>query len=108
MKERDNDDHHAHEHLAGEELGHTLQERGDGEIFLALVLLDDFVDVDGNADQQQDDDGLGPHVRLKRIGVIFGHGRHRRLEHVRKVREHEEDEQQNVDNQFKQSASAPS
>ena len=104
---RGHHDHNAQEQLALEEVGDALCKSAEGEIRIALVLLDDLDDVDDDADLKQNDDRLWPDVRLKRVGVPRHTRRNRRFKHVREEREAKEDEEQNVDNQFKHSAATP-
>ena len=104
---RGHHDHNAQEQLALEEVGDALCKSAEGEIRIALVLLDDLDDVDDDADLKQNDDRLWPDVRLKRVGVPRHTRRNRRFKHMREEREAKEDEEQNVDNQFKHSAATP-
>ena len=71
------------------------------EIRIALVLLDDLDDVHNQADLKQNDDRLRPNVRLKRVGVSRDTRGNRGFQHMGEEREAKEDEEQNVDNQFK-------
>ena len=100
-------DHDAQEQLALEEAGDAPHKSAQREIRIALVLLDDLDDVYDQADLKQNDDCLWPNVRLERIGVIRHFGGNRRFQHMGEKRVAKEDEEQNVDNQFKHSAVTP-
>ena len=87
--------------------GVSADERAERKFRLAFVLLDDLDDVHDQADLKQNDDRLRPNVRLKRVGVSRDTRGNRGFQHMGEEREAKEDEEQNVDNQFKHSAATP-
>ena len=93
--------------LAFEKRRDASDERAERKFRLSPVLLDDLDDVHDQADLKQNDDYLGPNVRLKHVGVFSHLDRDRRFQHMREERKAKEDDEQNVDNQFKHSAVTP-
>ena len=102
-----NQDDHAKEHLGFEEYKAVFPERRKGEFRIAFVLFNDLINVNGNTDQEQNNDCLGPHTGMQHVRVLHIALGHFGLQHVREVREPQEHEQEDIAEQFKQRKSAP-
>ena len=85
----------------------ALGKSGEGKIRIALILANDLNDVDNQTNLKQNDNRLRPNVRLKHVGVFSHLDRDRRFQHMREERKAKEDDEQNVDNQLKHSATTP-
>ena len=107
MEKKNFHNHNAEKQFAFEERRHALGKCAERKLRVAFVLSDNLDDVDQQADFKQNDNRLRPDVRLERIGIARDTRGHSRFQHVGKERIAKEDEEQNVDNQFKHSAVTP-
>ena len=95
-------DQHAQEHLALEEIEAVFPEGLQGKLRIALVLANDLDDVDRQADHDQGNNHLGPHVRHQVVGILCVALGNLGLQHMGEESEHHEHQQEDIGKKFKQ------